>query len=308
MRIVLRHILISACVALNAMAEAPLLHVPSTIDGALQTVYVYPVAGESPRPLLVVLHHWSVGVDSYDAADWIAAASREGWHLLLPDFRGANNRPEACGSTLARQDILDAVDFIIDRHPVDESRIYLAGVSGGGHMAMVMAAHAPGRWTAVSAWAGISDLAAWHAETKAVDSKYYMDIEAVVGGSPGASETIDRELRFRSPVHDLANAKNLPVDIATGIHDGHTGSVPIHHSIDAFNAIARALGEPDVDHETIIRLSAEDYDEPATLYDDTYGRGIHLRREAGPSRMTIFEGGHEGIPEAAIAWLSLHAK
>jgi hypothetical protein len=42
--------------------------------------------------------------------------------------------------------------------------------------------------------------------------------------------------------------------------------------------------------------------------DESYGRGIHLRRMAGRSRVTIFEGGHEGIPEAAVAWLALHAR
>ena len=115
-------------------------------------------------------------------------------------------------------------------------------------------------------------------------------------------------MRYRSPVYHLAGAKDLPVDIATGIHDGHTGSVPIHHSIDAFNAIAEARGEKVVELETIQTLSAEDYSEPPSFTDETFGRGIHLRREAGSSRVTIFEGGHEGIPEAAVAWLSQHAR
>lgn len=290
-------------------AAAPIrIEVPCSIDGTAQSADFFPVAETEQRPLLVVLHHWSVGVDSYDATDWANAASAQNWHLLVPDFRGANKRPEACASPLARQDILDAVEFIIDRYPVDESRVYLAGVSGGGHMAMVMGAHAPKRWTAVSAWAGISDLAAWHAETKAVDLKYYRDIEAVVGGAPGTSASVDEELRLRSPIHYLGNAKNLPVEIATGIHDGHAGSVPIHHTIDAFNVIAKALGEPPVDDATIAELSDEAYDEPPAFHDETFGRGIHLRREAGPSRVTIFEGGHEGIPEAAVAWLAMHQK
>lgn len=290
-------------------AAAPIrIEVPSSIDRTPQSADFFAVPESDQRPLLVVLHHWSVGVDSYDAAEWANAAAARNWHLLVPDFRGANKRPEACASPLARQDILDAVEFIIRRYPIDESRIYLAGVSGGGHMAMVMAAHAPKRWTAVSAWAGISDLAAWHAETMAVDLKYYRDIEAVVGGAPGTSSEVDEELRLRSPIHFLGNAKNLPVEIATGIHDGHTGSVPIHQSIDAFNVIANALGEPPVDVATITALSAEDYDEPPAYHDETYDRGIHLRREAGLARVTIFEGGHEGIPEAAIAWLALHQK
>ena len=38
-----------------------------------------------------------------------------------------------------RQDILDAVDWVLKRYPVDEKRIYLTGTSGGGHMSMLMA-------------------------------------------------------------------------------------------------------------------------------------------------------------------------
>jgi hypothetical protein len=33
-----------------------------------------------------------------------------------------------------------------------------------------------------------------------------------------------------------------------------------------------------------------------------------LRRFAGKARVTIFEGGHESIPEAAIAWLEQHKR
>jgi len=35
---------------------------------------------------------------------------------------------------------------------------------------------------------------------------------------------------------------------------------------------------------------------------------IYLRRYAGPSRVTIFEGGHEGIAAAAIEWLDQHRR
>ena len=37
--------------------------------------------------------------------------------------------------------------------------------------------------------------------------------------------------------------------------------------------------------------------------DAALGRDIYLRRYSGQSRLTIFEGGHEGISVAAIDWL-----
>lgn len=42
--------------------------------------------------------------------------------------------------------------------------------------------------------------------------------------------------------------------------------------------------------------------------DIALGREIHLRRAAGRARLTIFEGGHEGIGTAAIDWLQRFAK
>ena len=284
------------------------IEVLSSQDGERQPCAVVPSPRQGAQPLLVFLHPWSYGYDGFDLADWRGEAFERGWHVLMPHFRGPNSRPEACGSSLARQDVLDAVSYVRDRYAVDDSRIYLAGVSGGGHMAMVMAAHAPALWAAASAWAGISDLAAWHGETKAAKLKYAEDIERVVGGPPGASAEVDAQLRFRSPVHHLALAKDLPLDLNTGIHDGHKGSVPIHHTLDAFNAVARARGDVEVDAATVARLSRRETLEGEEEQDPSYGRVLHLRRHAGPSRVTIFEGGHEGIAAAACAWLEGHRR
>ena len=284
------------------------LRVRSTLDGAEQPCFFLPSAVEGDRPLLVWLHPWSHGYDTFGSTDWQQAAAARGWHLLIPHFRGPNKNPEACGSPEARQDILDAIDHVCARYPVDLSRVYLAGGSGGGHMSMVMAGHAPERWAAVSAWCGISDLAAWHRECRQSGRRYWKDIKAVAGGAPGSSADVDREIHFRSPVHALARAKDLPLDISTGIHDGHTGSVPIHHTIDAFNRIAGALGADPVSPDVIHRLSLERPLDTSEEQDATYGRRIYLRRYAGPSRVTIFEGGHEAIPEAACAWLATHAR
>jgi poly(3-hydroxybutyrate) depolymerase len=284
-------------------AAGPRLLVPSSLDGAVQECLWVPAAGKDVRPLLVMLHPWSSGYDGYDLSEWQAEAASRDWHYVQPNFRGANMRPEACGSDLARQDILDVVDHLVAHYHVDEERIYLAGGSGGGHMALVMAGHAPDRWTAVSAWVPITDLAAWHGETKAADRKYYKDLEGVCGGAPGDGAAVDACYRKRSPVYFLDRAKDLPVDINAGIHDGYTGSVPIHHTLDAFNVIAMARGDEPVPEETVAALGRREglADPPV---DPAYGRGIHLRATAGPSRVTIFEGGHEGLAGAACAWLA----
>jgi hypothetical protein len=40
--------------------------------------------------------------------------------------------------------------------------------------------------------------------------------------------------------------------------------------------------------------------------DPSFGREIFLRRRAGRTRVTIFDGAHEGIASAAVAWFDMH--
>ncbi len=280
----------------------------STLDKTEQPARFYTSPAEGPQPLLVQLHTWSSDIDSFNPDDWVTAARAQNWHVVVPHFRGANKNPEACASPAARQDILDSVPAAKARADVDPSRIYLCGVSGGGHMALVMAAHAPDTWTAVSAWVGISDLAAWHDETKAAGRNYWEDVVASLGGAPGSSAAADEQLRLRSPLFFLAAAKDLPLDINTGVHDGHTGSVPIHHSLDAFNVIAETLGLPGVSQSRINALSQERVPATPPVVDPNYERAIHLRAEAGKARITIFEGGHDWLPNSACHWLAGHVK
>src|SRR5690606_38771227 len=99
------------------------------------------------------------------------------------------------------------------------------------------------------------------------------------------------QLHARSPIHHLKNAALVPLDLNTGIHDGHTGSVPIHHTLDAFNAVAATLGLPGVSQSRINALSQVLAPPVSPVEDPAYERRIHLREEAGLARVTIFEGG-----------------
>ena len=302
--------LMTPLVLLSALSAGHIAYQPitftSTFDQTEQPARLFAAPEPGPQPLLVLLHTWSSDIDSYNPDEWVDAARAHGWHVVVPHFRGANKNPEACASPAARQDILDAAGAAETKVAVDPSRVYLAGVSGGGHMAMAMAAHHPESFAAITAWAGISDLAAWHAETLASGRGYWKDVEACAGGAPGNSAAVDAELRARSPLFHLANAAGVPLDLNEGVHDGHTGSVPIHHTLDAYNAVAAAQGAPVIAQSRINALSQELVPPAAPVEDVTYGRHIHLREQAGMARVTIFEGGHEGLPEAACAWLAAH--
>ncbi len=255
-------------------------------------------------PLVVILHTWSGDYrqQAHEAIErWCV---EQGWAYIHPDFRGPNNRPEATGSALVVGDILSAVAYAQRETVIDASAIFLIGTSGGGYTALVIAGKHPELWAGVSVWAPISDLRAWHRECKAADRRYYKDIEASCGGAPGDSPTVDREYRERSPLTYLANAKGLNLHINTGIHDGHTGSVPISHALYAFNEIAMdkdKITEKDILYMVEHAAAPEHLMEP--IADPTFGDKRPLfRRVSGNAVVTLFDGGHELIPEAATAW------
>ncbi|HIA18560.1 MAG TPA: prolyl oligopeptidase, partial [Planctomycetaceae bacterium] len=239
------------------------------------------------------------------------AAAGKGWLYLFPNFRGANQHPQACGSAAACQDILDAVQWVTENYRVDRRRIYLTGISGGGHMTLLMAGKHPQPWAAASAWVGISDLRTWHARQE--KTKYGKMLRHCCGGKPGDSPAIDQQYRQRSPVTWLSRSLSVPLDIAAGIHDGHQGSVPIRHSLNAFNVIARTAQETPVSEKEIEQLSRPrgKLEKPLVtdqVADPVWERKIYLRRLAAHSRVTIFEGGHEGLTDAAVSWLERHVK
>lgn len=284
--------------------------VRNSIDGVAEPVWFLPNPSTVPAPLLVHLHSWSARLGEASLAkDCI----QRGWAFLSPNFRGPNRRPEACGSRVAIQDVLDAVAFARKTTAVDPRRIYLIGGSGGGHMALMMAQAAPELWAGVTAYVPITDLAAWHAFSRQKGSNYFKMMEESCGGPPG-TPAADAEYRARSPLFHLARAAGVPIDLQVGIRDGHEGSVPVSNSLRAFNVLAEANGragqqlsaaEIDVITRTA-QLPAGLVSEPRE--EEGRRRAVLFRRTAGPVRLTIFDGAHESDFPPAVRWLARQEK
>jgi hypothetical protein len=175
-------------------------------------------------------------------------------------------------------------------------------------MSMLMASYYPNKFSAVSSWVGISDLEKWHASTqlKPETLHYAKELERCIGGLPNTSDAIKNELKMRSPIYHLAKAADVPLDINTGVHDGHTGSVPVSQSFEAFNVILRAKHKPEIPSGEITKWTAtglEEKEYPAVINDDSYSRKILFRSQIDNSRLTIFEGAHEDLPAAGMAFL-----
>jgi len=282
----------------------------SPADGTYQRALFYAPPKAEAVPLLVALHTWSGNYrQTYNVqcAKWCID---KGWAFIHPDFRGPNRNPKATGSELAVADIVGAVKHAMGTARVDASRIYLFGASGGGHMSLVMAGRHPEIWAGVSSWVPITDLKAWYVECKAAGRSYAADIAASVGGDPTASKRAAEECRRRSPLTYLLNARGLPLDINAGIRDGHSGSVPISHTLNAFNLLAdpkQRLSPEQIIH--FVKKAAAPPGVGKPPVDRLYGsKKVLFRRQSGNTRVTIFQGGHEAVYGAALDWLSRQRK
>ena len=209
---------------MNGMqTEMTELRIPSS-DGTAQPSLFYEATPN--RPLLVGLHTWSY--DRFNQVEnMLPLAKKNDWNLLLPEFRGPNlaENPhcrEACGSPLARRDILDAIRHVTAHYPIDEENILLAGASGGGHMALLVAAEMPELFRAVCSFVPITDLAAWRTENPG----YAAAVDACCGGEVA--------MRERSPISYTDALARGNVKIFSGKWDG---VVPPRQGLDLYTRI-----------------------------------------------------------------------
>lgn len=182
-------------------------------------------------------------------------------------------------------------------------------------MALMVALKHSDVFAAVSAWAPITDLATWHAETtergRSVEqhAQYAKDMEAAFGGPPTnpAAALLYRE---RSPLfRPTAPLRAVKLDLNAGITDGHHGIVPIQHSLRMFDAIVSAP-EDRLSSEITEALMENRKDAlPRAEPDPTYGeKRVLFRRTVGNTRLTIFDGDHELLPNAALSWLEKQSR
>ena len=300
MRKTLLTLLLAATTAGAQSKEAKEIKYHSSADNTKQPAMFYAPKTKAAVPLIVALHTWSYDYKQDFHKEIEQWCIENDWAYIHPNFRGPNNRPEATGSELVVKDIVSAVDYAKKKTKIDTSSVFLVGTSGGGYTALVMAGHHPELWAGVSAWVPVSDLKAWYEQ-----GRYCDDLVKSCGGAPGESDAVDEQYRIRSPLTYLENAKGLVLHINAGITDGHTGSVPVSHSLLAFNKVAEPqdqISQKDIDF-FVEKMQVPEHLQQ-TIIDSSYGEKRPLfRRSSGNATITIFDGGHELIPTAAITWI-----
>ena len=202
------------------------IYIKSTLDGTDQPSLFIPAKGEK-RPLLVGLHTWSY--DRFNQLDFLTPIAEElNFNLILPEFRGSNLATNpictyACGSEYAKRDIKDAIDYVCENYDIDTENIFLFGESGGGHMALLMAAYCPEYFKAIASTVPITDLKKWITD----NPSYAEGVIACCSGS-------DEEMAKRSPISYIDEIAKANLKIFHGKYDK---SVPVMHSINLFNKI-----------------------------------------------------------------------
>lgn len=288
------------------------VEITSSLDGKTQNAYLYASKSKTKKPLIISLHTWSGNYTQKDPlTNEILARD---WNYIHPDFRGVNNNAEAMASQYVIADIEDAIQYALKNSNSDPEDVHIVGVSGGGLATLAAYINIKYPVKSFSAWAPISDLESWYWESIGRKQKYASDI---LKATSKDSVFNTEEAKSRSPLlqefpKDLR--KNAKLYIYEGIHDGYTGSVPITHSINMYNRLVGELkyglkklddimpkttSDTDlVSEKEIISLVTKRYNPAFDKKDKLFDRNIHLSREFDNIKLTIFEGGHEQIPQA----------
>jgi pimeloyl-ACP methyl ester carboxylesterase len=275
----------------------------SKLDDSLQVFYYDKSESQKAQPLVVELHSWSNS--SHSQVDMLAEqAHKKGWNWIFPNFRGVNNHIKACCSDYAIDDIDQAIDWAINNMHIDKNKIYVIGNSGGGYATMVMYMKSRHNIKGFSAWSSISDLAKWYDESVERKNKYGPEILLCTG----SGLKLDRQKAWdRSPLFmnvPIKKRKKSFIQIYAGIHDGYTGSVPISHSIDFYNKLLFDFNERDQDNfvsenDSDILISTQNF-KKSGITSSIDNRKIHYQKSSKNRSITIFEGGHEILKNAAL--------
>ncbi len=255
--------------------------------------------------MVISLHTW--GGDYLQKDTLINMCIERDFNYIHPDFRGPNNRPQACGSELVIRDIDDAIDWALENTKTDPADIHVVGVSGGAFATVLTYLKSRHPIRSFSAYAGLYDLVDWYYESLGRKSRYATDIARVTSGTPDRPDL--EEARKRSPFYmekPVTDRSRSKLNLYCGIHDGYTGSVPVSHTLKMYNKLVKSF-----DPRAITSLVPEEYVHTMVRERTLPGAGeqgdfmgrkvIYKNHYQDKLKLIVFEGGHEMPPGDALA-------
>lgn len=133
--------------------------------GNLRMLSHLPTGMERGAPLVVVLHGCKQNAAVYDrGAGWSELANRFGFAVLLPEQRHANNG-QGCFNWFQTEDVTRGdgevasiaamIRFMLHEYRLDDTRVFITGLSAGGGMTAAMLAAYPELFAGGSIIAGL---------------------------------------------------------------------------------------------------------------------------------------------------------
>ncbi|WP_233886194.1 extracellular catalytic domain type 1 short-chain-length polyhydroxyalkanoate depolymerase [Paraburkholderia flagellata] len=126
-------------------------------------LYLPPGQKTAGMPLVVMLHGCKQSMDSFaEGTRMNLLADRHGFAVVYPE-QSERAHPHQCWHWYDSRDaagggeaaaIVSLVDTLVEEHGFDRSRVYLAGLSAGAGLAMLLAVRSPSRFAAVALHSG----------------------------------------------------------------------------------------------------------------------------------------------------------
>ena len=126
-------------------------------------LYLPPGQKTADMPLVVMLHGCKQSMDSFaEGTRMNLLADRHGFAVVYPE-QSERAHPHQCWHWYDSRDaagggeaaaIVSLIDTLVGEHGFDRSRVYLAGLSAGAGLAMLLAVRSPSRFAAVALHSG----------------------------------------------------------------------------------------------------------------------------------------------------------
>lgn len=287
------------------------VEITSSADETSQPALYYDSGSAEEKPLLMVLHSWSINYLQNIDIPLGEFAMANDWVFLHPDFRGQNDgRPESTASDLVISDMEDALEYARENANIDESRIYLLGYSGGAMNALHLASRNPEVFAGVAAWVPVYDLVSWYQWNAERGEKYAEEIAGACGGEPTEGEAREECVQRSVSAHLPDVAGELRVLLAHGINDN---TVPPEQALRAFNDLAaeedripQAQIDPLMEYREVPEALAErsTHEEHTFRHFDEADAAVQLYLQSGPAELVLFDGGHDMLYRPGLEWLA----
>jgi predicted esterase len=296
----------------DKVPQAELIEIDSSADGSSQSAFFYDSGSDEEKPLLIVLHSWSIDYTQNIDIPFAQFAVANDWVFIHPDFRGANDgNPDTTASDKVISDMQDALEYARENASVDSSRIYVLGYSGGAMNALHLASRNPDVFAGVAAWVPVYDLPDWYQWNASRGEKYAEEITEACGGVPESGSAAHDECQQRSPSSHADDLKGqMPILLAHGIHDD---TVPPSHALKAFNDLVE---EDDRIAESVIEELMQSREIPSALRERAQNdeanmpgfaaanADIELYLRSGDIELVLFDGDHDMLYRPGLDWLN----